>query len=1465
MKRFCINFAFLLTMVCSIYAGIYLNKGSEGDYTRRKGVINSKESGSLFANSQKTVNGCIMSASNWSEYDISEYKIWSIPLQSADMAEFTQISTDVVNANAGGVSVGNVYHCVLTFINSYTGERMTYYNTYNNRNWGLLSSTQVSDGLIATDLANDPTTDLIYGCFYTDDMNGYELARIDFRYGIKHRILDLGTGSFIGLAISPQGQMYGISWDSKLYKIDKKTGDLSVVGHTGVKFDKVRQSAFFDEETGEMYFSGYLDNNNAGLYKINTETGVATLMAKYPHAEQFVGAYMPKLAAGDDTPYRASSLTADFSEDNTTGNFSFTLPRETVGGDDLTGAIDYKLVVNGVTKADAQGQPGSKVTCENITVESGQVKFVVTCSNNAGTGEEASLVTYIGYDVPLAPANVQLSISDDGAATITWDHTLKGMNDKDISASNLTYSIVRYPDQVEVAKNFTGSSYTDKIDSELLNKYYYLVTPYNNGVEGLSGFSNNVVYGNYIEFPYLQNFEDSDALDFFTVVNSNGDAAKWGLDSEGHVSYTSIFAKGPADDWLIMPALRLYADRSYTFSFKASGRVALGFNGNTENFDVYYGKGKTPADMTDVILENGSIDSYEFKTFTFTVRPKTDGDYSIGFHVTTPKASQANKLILDDIEFDLYAVNEAPGAVEELKVTPGQKGEKNASISFIAPDKNSVGDNLTTITHIDIFRDDKKIGIIENPTVGKPYSYADNDPENGLHTYSIIAYNEAGKGVTASAEAFIGVDKPLPPTNVVLKEIGEDKVQVTWTPPTMGVNGGYIDTENLTYRVQRSDNAWMTMSQKGATEFTSDESSVSLIWRQDDLFYHVHASNKAGESGRGTSNKIVIGNPYLLPYFENFKTGYTDTERWSNIGPGKFVTNNNDGLSSDGDNHCALFIPTSENKKAEYVSPKISLDGTVQPALRLNYYATPGQDASLKIAYQKNADNDTTMLADLDFRKMTGEPGWRDTIIDITGAEEARYVRIHFEADCRDGLTRIAFDDIQLREMVPYNVKAALSSPRYVRAAEDNKFILTVTNIGTRDANGFTLRLFADNEEVVSMPGNKIPVNGSEQYTLTWKPELTDEGVKQIHAVADYMYDADTDDNETQQIPVLVEHSAYPSVDLKGSVVNAESVLSWEAPEIVKGKVSDDFEQYSMDDFRNFGNWNTYDGDGGGTWKIHEFGDFPGSGEAMSWILFNTANADDRVKAHSGNQFLLTVSANYIDAIVNENWLMSPQLSGEEQEIEFWYRVLDTTVPEKIRVLYSYNSNHYEDFIELETISDLTNNEWVKHTATLPEGSRFFAIEYVTPTLNPDGFAIMVDDIAYDGIGSNLEIVGYNIYKDGVKEATVSKDVTTWIDKSLDSKDHAYKVSVVYNEGESTYSNEVSLNASRVEGIYGSSIRIIGTDGQICIKGAEENSVSIYTIDGQIVYKGIGDTELRVNPACYIVRVGNYTAKIMIN
>ena len=43
---------------------------------------------------------------------------------------------------------------------------------------------------------------------------------------------------------------------------------------------------------------------------------------------------------------------------------------------------------------------------------------------------------------------------------------------------------------------------------------------------------------------------------------------------------------------------------------------------------------------------------------------------------------------------------------------------------------------------------------------------------------------------------FVGFDTPLAPTDIVLSE-----GTLSWNPVTDGVNGGYIDTETLTYNV----------------------------------------------------------------------------------------------------------------------------------------------------------------------------------------------------------------------------------------------------------------------------------------------------------------------------------------------------------------------------------------------------------------------------------------------------------------------------------------------------------------------------------------------------------------------------------------------------------------------------------------------------------------------------------------
>lgn len=70
----------------------------------------------------------------------------------------------------------------------------------------------------------------------------------------------------------------------------------------------------------------------------------------------------------------------------------------------------------------------------------------------------------------------------------------------------------------------------------------------------------------------------------------------------------------------------------------------------------------------------------------------------------------------------------------------------------------------------------------------------------------------------------------------------------------------------------------------------------------------------------------------------------------------------------------------------------------------------------------------------------------------------------------------------------------------------------------------------------------------------------------------------------------------------------------------------------------------------------------------------------------------------------------------------------------------------------------------------------------------------MLDDITYT-IGDG-EIKGYNVYRDGKKIAEVDANTTSFNDEATGN--HQYQVTVVYNSGESVYSNSVTTGIERM-------------------------------------------------------------------
>ncbi len=81
----------------------------------------------------------------------------------------------------------------------------------------------------------------------------------------------------IDIAIDPNGLMYGIDIvTDTLVAIDKTTGEASTIGSIG--FDaNYSEGLDFDDTTGTLYFAGFDNNlNEAIMYTIDTETGLAT-------------------------------------------------------------------------------------------------------------------------------------------------------------------------------------------------------------------------------------------------------------------------------------------------------------------------------------------------------------------------------------------------------------------------------------------------------------------------------------------------------------------------------------------------------------------------------------------------------------------------------------------------------------------------------------------------------------------------------------------------------------------------------------------------------------------------------------------------------------------------------------------------------------------------------------------------------------------------------------------------------------------------------------------------------------------------------------------------------------------------------------------------------------------------------------------------------------------------------------
>lgn len=208
---------------------------------------------------------------------------------------------------------------------------------------------------------------------------------------------------------------------------------------------------------------------------------------------------------------------------------------------------------------------------------------------------------------------------------------------------------------------------------------------------------------------------------------------------------------------------------------------------------------------------------------------------------------------------------DAPLQITRAKATPFAKGELKSTLTFTTPTESFAGDKLSALTSVEICNSaGELLGSVADVEPGKEYSWVDQNALQGVNDYLLYACNEAGRGGKCEVSVYVGNDIPYAVTSM---EVGVDDnhiVNVKWGKPTeVGINGGYVNPDKLTYNFTRSDynpNSLQPVSGGTGlkkTEFTYDETAADGK-SQSAYYYGVSPVNDLGE-GYTAVIPVVLG------------------------------------------------------------------------------------------------------------------------------------------------------------------------------------------------------------------------------------------------------------------------------------------------------------------------------------------------------------------------------------------------------------------------------------------------------------------------------------------------------------------------------------------------------------------------------------------------------------------------------
>ncbi|WP_314800119.1 choice-of-anchor J domain-containing protein [Alloprevotella tannerae] len=136
----------------------------------------------------------------------------------------------------------------------------------------------------------------------------------------------------------------------------------------------------------------------------------------------------------------------------------------------------------------------------------------------------------------------------------------------------------------------------------------------------------------------------------------------------------------------------------------------------------------------------------------------------------------------------------------------------------------------------------------------------------GKTPFVIFVKNNAGESKRTVEKKWIGRDIPLQPEGIKLTLDTKSKVTLTWTAPTKGKNGGYVNPSDLRYKIVRYPDEVVVANSHVGTTFSEEITPQTLTA----YYYKVSAVNEGYTGEEIVSNKVLVGDPLEAPYVEEF-------------------------------------------------------------------------------------------------------------------------------------------------------------------------------------------------------------------------------------------------------------------------------------------------------------------------------------------------------------------------------------------------------------------------------------------------------------------------------------------------------------------------------------------------------------------------------------------------------------------